>query len=174
MTTAITTQAPASAVSSGSSASRAEPALKAPESGDKSTPTVDEVPAAVVRISAEGAQRAEAADRQVVIQQQPGAAEPKASAAGGGAQGARPAGGQPPTGSAGTADVGSQAASSTSSTSSSQPYKPADTNQDGTVSPKEQQAYNDKLAADKAAAQAAVKAYQGVEQLGQDGGTAAT
>jgi len=86
------------------------------------------------------------------------------------AQGARPAGGPPPAGG------GSQAASTTGG--GAETYEPADANEDGKVSAQEQQAYDARLAAERAAAQgagsrrtaeadAAVKAYEAVEQLGQ-------
>lgn len=172
--------------------------------GNKSPSTAEDPQAVVVKISAEGAQRAEAVTQaatqpatQAATQAAPNAedlpvrldgggsgqvsvqefkaSEPKAPPAGG-ARAAAPAGGQAPAGGAG----GGVAAASVSTTpSSSQTYEPADTDEDGTVSPLEQQAYEVKLAAEKAAkaaeaagsertaeAAAAVKAYEAIEQLG--------
>lgn len=157
-----------------------EPLFKQLDSGNKGYLTVDDLQAAVVRISAQGARRADAAAPAApgaqdilarldgdgdgkVTRQEFKAAEPKGAATGGG--GAAPAGAQAPAGGA--------AASST------QVDEPADTNEDGKVSALEQQAYEAKLAAEKAAAAtasgrssgavAAVKAYEAVEQLGQAG-----
>jgi EF-hand domain pair/EF hand len=202
MVTTINTQALASSVSSGASSRRAErpdaeQAFKALDSGAKGYLTADDLQAAVVKISAEGARRADTAGPAApgaqemfaqmdgdgdgkVTQQEFKAAEPKAPPSGG-AQGAKPAGGQPPASAAG-AGAGTKAASSTSS--SSETYEPADTNEDGKVSAQEQQAYDARLAAEKAATQAAgsartaeadaaVKAYEAVEQLGQGSSTAA-
>ena len=193
MITAVNTQALAASVSGGASSRQAErpdaeQAIKALDSGDKGYLSADDLQAAVVKISAEGARRADAAGRSApsaqemiaqldgdgdgkVTQQEFKAAEPKAPPSGG-AQGAKPAGGQPPAGAAG-AGGGSKTASSTET------YEAADTNEDGKVSAQEQRAYDAKLAAEKAAAQAAssgrnveadaaVKAYEAVEQLGQD------
>lgn len=168
--------------------------------GNKSPSTAEDPQAVVVKISAEGAQRAEAVTQAVtqaatqaapnaedlpvrldgggsgqVSVQEFKASEPKAPPAGG-ARAAAPAGGQAPAGGA----AGGVAAASVSTTpSSSQTYEPADTDEDGTVSPLEQQAYEVKLAAEKAAkaaeaagsertaeAAAAVKAYEAIEQLG--------
>lgn len=71
--------------------------------------------------------------------------------AGGGAGGAAPSGG---TGGAGKAAAGgsASAAGSTTSSSSSTTYEPADTNEDGKVSTEEQQAYDKKVAEQRAQA----------------------
>jgi EF-hand domain pair/EF hand len=198
MVTPVNTQALASFVSGGASSRSverpdAEQAFKALDSGNKGYLTADDLQAAVVKISAEGARRADTAgpsapsaqemlaqldgDGDGKVTRQEFKADPKASPSGG-AQGASPAGGQPPAGAAG-AGGGSKAASSTSS--SSETYEPADANEDGKVSAQEQQAYDAKLAAEKAAslaassgrateADAAVKAYEAVGQFGQGSG----
>ncbi len=158
--------------------------------GNKSPATAEDAQAAVVQISAEGAKRAEAAAQaapaapqaedlsarldgggagQVSVQQFK-ASEPPAPPAGGGAS----ARAQAP------ADGGGSAVGVSSTPSSSQTYDPADTDQDGQVSPRERQAYEAKLADAKQAQAlansgraaevgAAVKAYEAVEQLGAAG-----
>ncbi len=168
------------------------------DTDNKSQPTAEDPQAVVVQISVEGARQAEAAAQvtsnaqqlqvqpagdggeQVAPQASTAAAAPQTAPASAGnvnvARGATPAGGQSPA-----AGVGGGAASTTASTSvSSQNYVPADTNQDGEVSPIEETAYEAKLAAEKQAqaeasapraaeADAAVKTYQAVNQLGAAG-----
>ncbi|WP_457351332.1 hypothetical protein [Roseateles sp. P5_D6] len=173
MVAAVNTQAPASPLTSGASAGRTEQPAKELDSGN-----LQDV---VVKISTEGAKRAGTAtqaaqaapsaqglparpddggDVQVTAQQLQASA-PKAPPADASGGGAAPAGGETPA----------------VSTSTSQTYEPADTDEDGTVSPMERQAYEAKLADEKAAAQAeksaraaeadaAVRAYEAVEQLG--------
>lgn len=187
MITAVNAQALASSVSAGpAERPDAEQAFKALDSGNKGYLTVDDLQAAVVKISAEGAKRAEApapaapsaqqmlakldgnADGKVT-QQEFKAAQPKAPP---------PTGGQAPAGGADRSAGGGAAATG----SSTKAYEPADTNEDGKVSAQEQQAYDAKLAAEKVAqeaqkagsgrsseADAAVKAYESVEQLGAAG-----
>ncbi|KQV53031.1 hypothetical protein ASC95_09680 [Pelomonas sp. Root1217] len=178
MVAAVNTQTPASPLTGGASVDRTEQPLKELDSGDQQ--------AAVVNISAEGAKRAgtatQATQAAPSVQDQPARLDdgsavqvtapqlqtsapkaPPADASGGGAGGAAPAGGE-------TTAVSTSA-------STSQTYEPADTDEDGTVSPMERQAYEAKLADEKAAAQAeksaraaeadaAVRAYEAVEQLG--------
>jgi hypothetical protein len=166
MVTAINPQALAGSVTSGASAGRAEQLAKEPQ-------TVDDLQAVVVRISAEGAKRSDA----------PTQAAPSAQELAGQVAGDGDGDGQvtpqaikasEPREPAAPAEEGS-AVSSTSPT-----YEPADTDEDGTVTPQEQQAYEVKLADEKAAAQAAnsarpvaadaaVKTYEAVEQLGVAG-----
>lgn len=181
MITAVNTQALASSVAAGrAERPDADQAFKALDSGGKGYLTADDLQAAVVKISAEGAKRADATDRAApsgqqvlaaldgdgdgkVTQQEFETAESKASPSSAG--GAAPSGGQAPA-------ARGVAASSTAKT-----YEPADTNEDGKVSAQEQQAYDAKLAAERAAraassgrsdeADAAVKVYESVEQLGQ-------
>ncbi|MFG6431741.1 hypothetical protein [Roseateles sp. LYH14W] len=130
-----------------------------------------QVPAAAGSGSAPPRQ-AERADAEQAAKAQDGGGNQQSAVVRISAQGARPAGGQPPAG------AGAKAAGATSS--SAETYEPADANEDGKVSVQEQQAYDARLAAEKAAnsgrtaqADAAVKAYEAVEQLGQDSGTAA-
>ncbi|KQV96372.1 hypothetical protein ASC91_02130 [Pelomonas sp. Root1237] len=178
MVAAVNTQAPASSLTGGASVDRTEQPAKELDSGSQR--------AVVVNISVEGAKRAgtvtqaaqaapsaqglparldDGSDVQVTSQQRQASAPkaPPADASGGGAGGAAPAGGETPAVS--------------TSTSTTQTYEPADTDEDGTVSPMERQAYEAKLADEKAAAQAeksaraaeadaAVRAYEAVEQLG--------
>ena len=200
MVTAINTQALANSVSGSKSSTKtekpdSEQIFKELDTGGKGYLTVDDLQAAVVKISAEGAQRADVAAQAApnapsaqdllarldgdgngqVTQQEFKAGEPKAppaaASSGGGARAAAPAGGQAPAG-------GAEAGGAVSS--SSQIHDPADTDEDGKVSAREQQAYEVKLADEKAAAQeangpraaeadAAVKAYAAVEQLGAAG-----
>ncbi|PZP30732.1 MAG: hypothetical protein DI603_14525 [Roseateles depolymerans] len=155
-----------------------EQLFKQLDTGSKGYLTADDLQAVVVKISAEGAKRADAAgsapsaedlakqldtdgDNQVSLAEFK-AAEPKQGAQGGaapaqGAQaggGARAAGGAPAaggTGGGGASSVSSSgSSSSTSSTSST--YEPADTNEDGKVSTEEQQAYDAKIAEQRAEA----------------------
>ena len=207
-TTTFNTQAQASSLSGTVPSGRTErpdtdQAFKALDSGNKGYLTADDLQAAVVKISAEGARRADAAQggdaagkpapsAQAVLarldsdsdgkvtEQEFKAAAPKAAPAdgAGGAQAAQPAGGQPAASGVGGAAGGAAGGVS----SSARTYEPADTNEDGEVSAREQQAYDAKLAADKAAqaagggrtaeADAAVKAYESVVQLGQGNGAA--
>jgi len=174
MVAAVNTQAPASPLTGGASGDRTEHPLKELDSGNQQ--------AVVVNISAEGAKRAgtatqadqglpvrldDGSDVQATARQlQASAPEaPPADASGGGAGGAAPADSETPA----------------VSTSTTQTYEPADTDEDGTVSPMERQAYETKLADEKAAIQAeqsartaeagaAVKAYEAVEQLGSAAG----
>jgi hypothetical protein len=190
----------ASSVSSASSAAQAdkpdaEQIFKTLDTGSKGYLTVDDLQAAVVKISAEGARQADATgkaapsaegmlakmdgdgDGKVTLDEfkaaEPKGPAPGAAQGGGGAvansQGGR--GGQGQVVAAGGQSGG--AASSASATT--QAYEPADTNEDGQVSAKEQAAYDAKLAAQKADAQAgssrnaeadaAVRAYESVDQL---------
>jgi hypothetical protein len=215
MINAVNTQALASSLSAGrAERPDADQAFKALDSGNKGYLTADDLQAVVVKISAEGAKRADAgagaaaptapSAQQVlarldgdgdgkVTQQEFKAAQPKSPPSSGSAgsgvgstasRGAPPAGGQAPAGGGG----GNAGATSASSASSTKTYEPADTNEDGAISPLEQQAYDAKLTAEKAeqAAQeaqgaqkagsgrsseagAAVKAYGSVEQLGTAG-----
>jgi hypothetical protein len=186
MVAAVNIQAPASPLTGGASVDRTEHPLKELDSSNQQ--------AVVVNISAEGAKRAgtatqaaqaapsaqglparpdDGSDVQLTAQQLQASAPkaPPADASGGGAGGAAPAGGETPA-------VSTSASTSTSTT---QTYEPADTDEDGTVSPMERQAYETKLADEKAATQAeqsartaeagaAVKAYEAVEQLGSAAG----
>lgn len=176
MVAAVNTQAPASSLTGGASVDRTEQPAKELDSGSQR--------AVVVNISVEGAKRAgtvtqaaqaapsaqslparldDGSDVQVTSQQLQASAPkaPPADASDGGAGGAAPAGSETPA----------------VSTSATPTYEPADTDEDGTVSPMERQAYEAKLADEKAAAQAektaraaeadaAVRAYEAVEQLG--------
>lgn len=201
----------------------AEKPPKALDGGSKADLAADAPQAAVVKISAEGARRAQAAqgadtaseaasgaqtalakvgsdgDGRAIPQEfkaETPAASPAdgANAAGtasgaGRPHGVAPAGGQPLAAASGAAAGGPAAGApaSASAGSSTRTYEPADVNEDGTVSPQEQTAYDVKLAAEKAAAKlaesaansgrsaeagAAVKAYAAVEQLGQASSTA--
>lgn len=177
MVAAVNIQAPASPLTGGASVDRTEQPHRELDSGNQQ--------AVVVNISAEGAKRAgtatqadqglpvrldDGSDVQVTAPQLQTSAPkaPPADASRGGAGGAAPAGGE------------TTAISTSTSTSTAQTYEPADTDEDGTVSPMERQAYETKLADEKAAAQAeqsartaeagaAVKAYEAVEQLGVTG-----
>lgn len=179
MLAAILTHASDSSSSARSGRPDAEQVFKSLDSGDKGYLTVDDLQAAVVKISAAGAKRAEAAGKSApsaqklfdrldsdgdgkLTQQEFEAAVPKGLRGGGpaGAGGAKPAGGQAPAGGAGA---------SPSTDGSSDIKEPADTNEDGKVSAKEQAAYDAKLAAERAAA---VKAYESVGQIGQDAAAA--
>ena len=187
MVNAVNTQAQASSTTARTERPDAEQLFKELDTGNKGYLTADDLQAAVVKISAEGAKRAEAASQTApsapsaqevlakldgdgdgkVTQQEFKASEPKpppANASGGGARGAAPAG-------------GAGGGGAVSSASTNQTYEPADTDEDGKVSALEEQAYEAKLADEKAAAQAeksgraagadaAVKAYAAVEQLG--------
>jgi hypothetical protein len=193
MVTAINTQALANSVSGSKSSAKtekpdSEQIFKELDTGNKGYLTVDDLKAAVVKISAEGAKRADAAGKAApsaeemlakmdsdgdgkVTQQEFKAAEPKGPPAGAsGAQSAKPASGQAPAAGAG------KSSSSDSTSSTAKTYEAADTNEDGKVSAKEQAAYDAKLAAEKAAtqatssgrtaeAEAAVKTYESVDQL---------
>lgn len=166
MVTAVINQAPASSLS----AARAEEAVKDVDAGNKGNPGTEDPQAVVVRISTEGARRAE-----VAAQAAPGARDLVVQPDGDGSspvtvqefKAAAPASGQAP-------------AAAASTPSANQTYELADTNQDGEVSPMEETAYEAKLAAEKQAkaqanapraaeAEAAVKTYAAVEQLGAAG-----
>ncbi|MFG6486632.1 EF-hand domain-containing protein [Roseateles sp. BYS78W] len=198
MITAVNTQALASSVSSGSSTSKAgrpdaEQVFKELDAGNKGYLTVDDLKAAVVKISVEGAKKADAAgktapsaeemlakmdsdgDGKVTLDEFKAAAPkgpPPGAAQGGGNSIAKSQGGQAQAAAASGGKSGG-----TASASSTKTYEPADTNQDGKVSAQEQAAYDAKLAAEKAAqaassgktaeADAAVKTYESVEQLGK-------
>ncbi|MDR7333271.1 EF-hand domain-containing protein [Roseateles asaccharophilus] len=169
-----------------------ERAFEALDSDGKGYLTVQDLQAVVVRISSAGAQRAEADDAPAA----PSAEETLARLDGDGkgqvtrqefeAAEPRPAPAQDATRAGGASTAAPQAApsgggaagapSATSASSINQTYEPADTDEDGQVSAREQQAYDARLAAEKAAAQtagssrnveadAAVKAYAAIEQL---------
>jgi len=180
---AVNSQAPASSLS-GSRAEKPD-AEPQPRPSDGKGPVDPQ--AAVVKISAEGAKRAEASSPPAPSSQPAsGAADATAlvdSDGDGKATHHEFRDGAPKTpqtrvtiaqaapagGSVGLSPVGS----------SSQVYDPADGDGDGKVSARELQAYDAKLAIEKAAqatassSSAAVKAYAAVEQLSQAGGKAA-
>lgn len=162
------------------------------DTGAKSQPKAEDQQAAVVTISSEGARQAEAAAQAApstqalqtgpdggggiaVAGQQFQAAAPQAAPVGAGDAAA--ARSPSPTVSQGPAG----AAASSAGASASRTYEPADTDQDGQVSPMEETAYEARLAAEKQAkaeagaprvveVDAAVKTYAAVEQLGAAGG----
>lgn len=160
------------------SAARAEEAVKDVDTGNKGNPGTEDAQAVVVRISTEGARRAE-----VAAQAPPSAQAQVVQPDGDGSspvtvpqfKAAAPT--APPADSGGGAPTGGQAPAAAASTpSASQTYELADTNQDGEVSPMEETAYEAKLAAEKQAkaeanapraaeANAAVRTYTAVEQL---------
>lgn len=162
-----------------------EQLFKQLDTGSKGYLTADDLQAVVVKISAEGAKRADAAgsapsaedlakqldtdgDNQVSLAEfkaaepkqgaQGGAAQAQGAQAGGGARAAAPAGGGAPAaggaggGGAGGASSVSSSGSSSSTSSTSSTYEPADTNEDGKVSTEEQQAYDAKIAEQRAEA----------------------
>jgi len=185
MINAVNTQALASSVS----ASRAEkPASDPPESRGKGDLTAQDLQAGIVKFSSEasllatagGAARPSAQDVLTVPTDDGGkaAAQPAKAAAPQPQpqvqQDAAPAsaGGQPSASAAASTEAAS-------ASSSAKTYEPADANEDGTVTPQEQQAYDAKVAAEKATlaavgssriaeADAAARAYAKVEQLGKD------
>lgn len=145
--------------------------------------------AAVVSISNEGAQRSEAAQAASTTGGSPAAATAAPAPAPSTSASASSASAAPAPAPAPQAASGTATGTSTGGVSSStQTYDPADANRDGKVTDPERQAYDTKIAAQKAAdkaaeqaaqaarsaeAGAALKAYASVEQLGKNSGPAA-
>lgn len=142
--------------------------------------------ASVVSISAEGAQRSDAA--QAAQASQAGQAGQAVQPAGSGQAGAAAAAPAPAPAQATAAPAAAASSTAGGVSSSTQTYDPADANRDGKVTDPERQAYDAKLAEQKAAEQAAekaaqatrnaeagpaLKAYSTVEQLGKNSGTPA-